>query len=127
MRSLLVRKDRKETLTLEMMMTLFNKQNGLCAISGVEMTHILQGGRCPSNISIDRIDSTKGYEPDNVQLVCALVNTMKMQYTKEELIGWCQKIVEYNSNPKYNSKGNLLVQSKSANRSFPRTKKAGEK
>lgn len=32
-----------------------------------------------------------------------------------------------NSNPKDNSKGNLRVQSKSANRSFPRTKKAGEK
>ena len=32
-----------------------------------------------------------------------------------------------NGNPKDNSKGNLRVQSKSANRSFPRTKKAGEK
>ena len=32
-----------------------------------------------------------------------------------------------NSNPKDNSKGNLRVQSKSANRSLPRTKKAGEK
>ena len=32
-----------------------------------------------------------------------------------------------NGNAKDNSKGNLRVQSKSANRSFPRTKKAGEK
>jgi len=32
-----------------------------------------------------------------------------------------------NSNPKDNSKGNLRVTSKSANRSFPRNKKAGEK
>lgn len=32
-----------------------------------------------------------------------------------------------NSNPKDNSKGNLRVQSKSKNRSFPRNKKAGEK
>lgn len=30
-------------------------------------------------------------------------------------------------NPKNNSKGNLRVQSKSANRSFPRNKKAGKK
>lgn len=32
-----------------------------------------------------------------------------------------------NSNPKDNSKGNLRVKAKSANRSFPRTKKAREK
>lgn len=32
-----------------------------------------------------------------------------------------------NTNPKDNSKGNLRVQSKSANRSFPRNKKAGKK
>lgn len=32
-----------------------------------------------------------------------------------------------NSNPKDNSKGNLRVQSKSANRSFPRNKSAGKK
>ncbi len=32
-----------------------------------------------------------------------------------------------NGNPRDNSKGNLRVQSKSANRSFPRNKKAGKK
>ena len=32
-----------------------------------------------------------------------------------------------NSNPKDNAKGNLRVQSKSANRSFPRNKNAGKK
>ena len=32
-----------------------------------------------------------------------------------------------NSNPRDNSKGNLRVQSKSANRSFPRNKSAGKK
>ena len=32
-----------------------------------------------------------------------------------------------NGNPKQNSGGNLRVQSKSANRSFPRNKNAGKK
>jgi hypothetical protein len=77
-------------------MSVYREQGGLCALSGVQMTYNQFGGKCPSNISIDRIDSTKGYELGNIQLVCALVNTMKMQYTKEELIKWCQKIVEYN-------------------------------
>jgi hypothetical protein len=58
------------------------------------MTYEQSGGRCSSNISIDRIDSEKGYEPENVQLVCSVVNTMKMQYSEEELIAWCRAIVE---------------------------------
>ena len=36
-------------------------------------------------------------------------------------------VAHKNNNPKDNSKGNLKVQSKSTNRSFPRNKKAGKK
>lgn len=78
-------------------MNLYNNQKGRCAISGVEMTYNQFGGKCPTNISIDRIDSNRGYELDNVQLVCSLVNTMKMQYSTEELIKWCKQIAEHNS------------------------------
>jgi hypothetical protein len=89
-------KKRRESISLDDVMSVYNKQEGLCALSGVEMTYNQFGGKCPSNISIDRIDSSKGYRADNIQLVCSLVNTMKMQYTKEELVFWCKKIVENN-------------------------------
>ena len=96
MRHLIVYKKRREHLTLDDVVNLYCKQKGLCAISGVEMTYNQFGGKCPTNISIDRIDSSKGYELENVQLVCSLVNTMKMQYSTEELIKWCKQIVNYN-------------------------------
>lgn len=96
MRHLISYKKRSEFITIADMVSLYEKQRGLCAISGVEMTYNQNGGKCPSNISIDRIDSSRGYDLDNVQLVCALVNTMKMQYSKEELLKWCKAIVEYN-------------------------------
>lgn len=41
------------------------------------MTYIEGSGRHLKNMSIDRIDPTKGYTEDNVQLVCAQVNMMK--------------------------------------------------
>jgi hypothetical protein len=94
MKQLLSYGTRREFLDSDFLNELYKKQRGLCAISGVEMTYEQRGGRCPSNISLDRIDSSKGYTKDNVQLVCHIVNTMKMQYSVKELVFWCTKIVE---------------------------------
>ena len=40
----------------------------------MQMTYKFYEGRVNSNLSIDRIDSTKGYSKDNVQLVCMAAN-----------------------------------------------------
>lgn len=93
-RSLMSYFSRRETLPLEYVQDIYKYQNGLCAISGVEMTHIRGQGKVPTNISIDRIDSSKEYEVGNIQLVCHYVNTMKMAQTTETLQWWCEKIVE---------------------------------
>lgn len=96
MRGLLTRADRRDTLDIDFLHSLYLKQNGKCAISGETLTYITENGKCPTNISIDRIDSSVGYEKENIQLVCAVVNTMKMHYPTEALIDWCEKIVLYN-------------------------------
>lgn len=85
--------NRKDTLSLDFLENLYNSQNGLCAISQETLTFIQNGGRVPTNISIDRIDSSKGYEPDNVQLVCNRINQMKNEGTLEELKEWCRKVL----------------------------------
>src|SRR5690606_29496555 len=81
------------SLTLDELLSKYYNQNGLCAISGIKMTYILGGGRKNKNISIDRIDSTKGYTNDNTQLVCSQVNMMKGDMTTEDLIYFCKEII----------------------------------
>lgn len=61
---------------------LWKAQQGLCAVSGLEMTYRFND---PQRISIDRIDSKRGYIRDNVQLVCQFVNLAKSQFTDQQI------------------------------------------
>jgi len=97
LRHLLSYKKRYLTLTLEDLINCWNRQRGICAISGLELTFTQSSGRTITNASIDRIDSHKGYEKDNVQLVCHLVNLMKSDKTTQELIYMCRQIVLHNN------------------------------
>jgi hypothetical protein len=63
----------------------YHKQKGLCALSGQTMTWLTGQGKVDSNISLDRIDPTQGYEPDNIQLITYRCNIMKHDLCEEEL------------------------------------------
>lgn len=65
----------------------------LCPYSGIQMTWELGSGKpTETNISIDRFDSTRPYEPGNVVFCCWFVNRMKYDYTDQEFIGACEHI-----------------------------------
>ncbi len=43
-------------------------------------------------MSIDRIDSSKGYVPGNVQLVCKFVNLGKSGHSQVEVLGFFDRL-----------------------------------
>lgn len=80
------------TISFDTIYDLWNRQKGLCAISKIPMTLIIGQNRSLYNMSLDRIDSSKGYTPDNVQLVCDIVNRMKLDASLQEFINLCRLI-----------------------------------
>jgi len=84
---------RNTTLSKEFLHNLYYKQKGKCALSGIQMTHIMGQGRVNTNISIDRINSKLGYTENNVRLVCVIVNIMKHTSSDNELFYWCLTIL----------------------------------
>lgn len=83
-------------IDIEYLISLYYKQQGKCALSGIPMTSVKGKGRHNTNISIDRIDSMKGYTKDNVQLVCSHVNMMKSNLSLEQLLYFCENIIKNN-------------------------------
>ena len=91
------RDDRKQ-LTPKILIKILEKQNYKCALSGVEMTCTRVQGKTHNiltNASIDRIIPGKGYNIDNVQLVCKAINSFRNSLSVKQYIKWCEKVVNY--------------------------------
>lgn len=72
------------------------KQKYRCALSGVPMTCYKEVGlRARTNASVDRILAGGDYTPDNIQLVCAALNSWRGDVTVEEFIAWCSTVSDY--------------------------------
>jgi hypothetical protein len=69
----------KHTITKDYLETLFIGCQGFCPITGIKL-ETATGSiavRNPKGISVDRIDSAKGYEPGNVRIVSTWYNNAK--------------------------------------------------
>lgn len=93
-RNLMYCRKRYKKISSEYVISIYRSQNGLCALSGEKMTHIRGHGHLDTNISIDRIDSSKDYVEGNIQLVCTAVNLMKSRLSQEDFIRICTEIAE---------------------------------
>ena len=83
-------------LTSAQMVDLLHKQGGKCALSGVELTCVLQKGVVSkTNASIDRIDPKGPYTVENVQLVCAVLNKFRIDTPLDEFVSWCRKVAKH--------------------------------
>lgn len=72
-------------ITIEDVYRQYNQQQELCAFSGL---HIVFG----STASVDRIDSSKGYTIDNIQIVHKDLNMMKRDMDNMDFILWCRAV-----------------------------------
>lgn len=72
---------------------IYNQQNGKCILSGRDISCIRQG----STASLDRIDSSKGYIINNVQLIHKEFQTLKGYMSQEEFLYWCKLVAEYSA------------------------------
>lgn len=74
------------------LLTLWHRQEGKCALSGLPMTWVGSG---PTNISVDRINPKKGYTKDNVRLLCWAVNSFKLTGSDEQMIEMARAVVAH--------------------------------
>lgn len=86
---------RRGTLTVENVLEILKRQNYNCALSGVELTcQLQQGTKFMRNASFDRIEAGGEYTPDNVQLVCAALNSWRSNVSLPEFIWFCKQVAE---------------------------------
>lgn len=71
-------------LSAEIIENLITSQEWRCALTGMKMeTGSTTYGYHPFKPSVDRKDSSKGYELANIQIVCVIVNKAKNEYPVE--------------------------------------------
>lgn len=87
----------KFNVSAEFLWNLFLKQNRKCAISGVKLRFQETRLDYDATASLDRINSSIGYEEGNLQWVHKDVNYMKQSMNNEDFINWISIIYKYNN------------------------------
>lgn len=85
----------KFNISLNDIWDLFLKQNGKCVFSGANLTFPKNRKDTSYTASLDRIDSSKGYELDNIQWIERNINFMKQSMNNEEFLYYIKKIYQY--------------------------------
>ena len=93
----------KVNIDIDYLIDLFKLNAGRCSLTGIELKtfktpNLIKDGCFKpanyTNLSIDRIDSTKGYVPGNIQLVCSVINRMKGEMSQEMFIDFCNAVID---------------------------------
>lgn len=82
-------------VTIDYIWDLFIKQNRRCAVSNEDICFKSMTKKFDGTASLDRIDSSKGYEEGNVWWVHKNVNTMKWDLTLYRFYELIKKIYEF--------------------------------
>lgn len=83
-------------ISLKELLDLHEKQRGLCALSGREMTCVLvKGEKSQTNASLDRIEPKGPYVIENVQLVCTALNRFRVDTSVSDFVQWCKEVADH--------------------------------
>lgn len=92
---------RKFSITFHDVLELWELQRGLCYYTGTQMMHVMNGGDDYidwDGMSIDRIDSSRGYTRDNIVLCKLIANLSKSNMTQSQYFDLCQQVVDLHGN-----------------------------
>lgn len=72
------------------------RQGGLCALSRAEfdITAAENGRRRKRCMSIDRIDSSRGYTNDNIRITSVMVNMARLNWSDDDFVAMCAAVAE---------------------------------
>lgn len=85
-------------LTVEDLLEIWNKQNGICIYTGIELILNRSSKICKdqNNVaSVDRIDSSIGYTKDNIQFISRTANLAKNTMSHEQMIEFCEMVRDF--------------------------------
>jgi hypothetical protein len=87
-----IRDNKVFNLTKQFLIDLFNKQEGKCFYTGLDLLAYNNSSNdlC---VSIDRINSTKDYTTDNVVFCCWIINRIKTDLSIKDFVNYCSLIV----------------------------------
>lgn len=81
-------------ISLEQLKLIWDRQNGECFYTGIKLYFPIKRDdlKLENGVSVDRIDSNKGYTCDNVVFVHKDINTMKQFYSHDRFVKLCRLI-----------------------------------
>lgn len=74
------------SLTQSDIISQLNAQDWKCLKTGIPFDLTFGNGRKPFGPTIDRIENSRGYEADNIQIVCNLYNFCKNEFTDDDVM-----------------------------------------
>ena len=89
--------DKRKDLSVGILLSKLKSQNYKCALSGIELTCLLDvGTKYPFNASVDRVVAGGPYSEGNIQLVCRSLNSWRSDTSVEDFIEMCGKVYLHN-------------------------------
>lgn len=89
-------KKNKNSLSIDYLWDLFEKQNRKCALSGLEIKFGRNGYSNETSASLDRIDNNKDYIEGNVRWVLKDINMIRGSYNNDYFINLCKAVANNN-------------------------------